>query len=72
MVIDKSVNKDLKQVYFKRHLIGNSSGSGGGPYVKSNVTCHKCVKKVHIKKDCRSKGNGYSGNPTKNSANKIP
>ena len=51
MVIDKSVNKDLKQVYFKRHLIGNSSGSGGGPYVKSNVTCHKCVKKVHIKKD---------------------
>ena len=35
------------------------------------MTCHKCDKKVHINKEFRSKGNGYSGNPTKNSANEI-
>ena len=33
---------------------------------------HKYVKKGHIKKDCRSTGNGSNGNTPKNSINKLP
>ena len=36
------------------------------------MTCHKCDKKGHIKKDCRSKVNGSGGNPPKNSTNELP
>ena len=64
MAIDKLVNKALKQVDFKSRLIGNGSGSGGGSYFKSNVTCHRCVNKGHIKKDCISKGNSSIANQT--------
>ena len=33
---------------------------------------HKCGKRGHIQKDCRSKGNGSSGNSPKKSKNKLP
>ena len=36
------------------------------------MTCHKCGKKGHINKYCRSKGNDSSGNPPKKSANELP
>ena len=36
------------------------------------MTCHKWDKKGHIKKDCRSKVNGSSGNPPKKSTNELP
>ena len=36
------------------------------------MTCHKCDKKGHIKKDCRSKVNGSGGNPPKKSTNELP
>ena len=36
------------------------------------MTCHKCGKKVHINKYCRSKVNESGGKPPKNSANKLP
>ena len=68
MAINQSVNKALKQVDFKIHRSGNGSGSGGGSSIK---TCHKCVKRGHIKKDFRSKGNGSSGNPPNKSANEL-
>ena len=35
------------------------------------MTCHKCVKKGHIQKDCRSKRNGSSGSPTKKSEKEL-
>ena len=72
MAIDQSINKAFNQVDFKSHRSGNGSGSGGGSSAKSDMTCHKCGKKVHIKKYCRSKGNGSGGNPPKNSSNKLP
>ena len=72
MSIDQSVNKGLKQVDFNISRSGNSSGYGGGSYVKSNVTCHKCFKKVHIQKECMSNGNGSSGKPPKKYANELP
>ena len=72
MDIEHSVNKDLNQVDFKIHRSVNCSVSGGGSSVKSNVTCHKCGKKGHIHKYCRSKVNGSGGNPHKKSTNYLP
>ena len=71
VVIEQSINKALKQVDFKSRRSGNGSGSGRGSSARSDITCHKCGKKGHIHKDCRSKGNGSSGNPPKKSTNKL-
>ena len=61
-----------KQVDFKSWRSGNGSGSGRGSSVRSDKTCHKCGKKGHIKKDCRSTGNDSSGNTPKKSINELP
>ena len=72
MDIEKSINKALKQFGFNiRHSV-SGGGYGGGSSARSDKTCHKCGQNVHLKKDCRSKGNGYGGNPPKNSANEFP
>ena len=62
-----SINKALKQVDFKSRHSGNDSGSGRGSSARSYKTCHKCVKKGHIKKDCRSKVHDSSVNTPKKS-----
>ena len=72
MAIEQSINKALKQVDFKSLHSRNGSGSGKGSSDRSYITCHKCGKKGHIKKDCKSKGNGSSGNTSKKSTNEIP
>ena len=48
VAIEQSINKALKQVYFKSRRSGNDSGSGRGSSVRSDRTCHKCGKKGHI------------------------
>ena len=70
--IEQSINKALKQVYFKSRRSGNGSGSGRGSYARSDITCHEYGKKGHIKKDCRSTVNGSSGNTPKKSTNELP
>ena len=72
VAIEQSIKKALKQVDFKIHCSGNGSGSGKGSSASSDITCHKFGKKGHIQKDCRSKGNGSSGNPPKKSTNELP
>ena len=72
MAIEQSINKALKQVDFKSRRSGNSSGSGKGSFTRLDGKCHKCDKKDHIHKDCRSKGNGYNGNTPKKSINELP
>ena len=62
----------MKQVDFKSHRGGNGSGSRIGSSDRVYLTCNKCGKKVNIHKDCRSKGNGSSGNSPNNSTNEIP
>ena len=69
MAIEQSINKALKQVGFKSRRSGNDSGSGKGSSARSDITFHKCGKKVHIHKYCRSKVNGSSGNSSKKSTN---
>ena len=70
--IEQSINKALKQVYFKSRRSGNGIGSGRGSSARSDITCNKCGKRGHIHKDCRSKGNGSSGNSPKKSTNELP
>ena len=72
MAIEQSINKSLKQVDFKSRRSGNSSGSGRRSSAGSDITCHKCGKKGHIQKDCRSKANGYNGNTPKKYINDLP
>ena len=72
MAIEQSINKALKQVDFKSRRSGNGSGSGKGSFARSDGKCHKCGKKGHIQKDCRSKANGSVGNSSKNPTNELP
>ena len=72
MAIQYSNNKAMKQVDLKNYRSGDGSGSRGGSSSRSDMTCNKCFKKGHTKKDCRSKGNGSGGNPPKKSVNELP
>ena len=72
VAIEQSINKALKQVDFKSRNSGNSSGSGRGSSARSDITCHKCGKEGHIKKDCRSTVNSSSENTPKKSTNELP
>ena len=71
VVIEQSINKAFKQVDLKSRQSGNGSGSRSGSSARLDITCHKCSKKVHIQKDCRSKVNGSSGNSPKKSKNEL-
>ena len=51
-----------KYVDFKSQRSKNDSGSGRGSSARSDITFHKCNKKGHIKKHCRSTGHSSSGN----------
>ena len=72
VAIEQLIDKALTQIGFKSRRSGNGSGSGGGSYVRSDMNCHKCGKKIHINKDCRSNVNGSGGNSPKNSTNDLP
>ena len=72
MAIEQYINKALKHVDFKSRRIGNGIGSIRESSARSYITCHTCGKRGHIKKDCRSMGNGFSGNTPKKYINKLP
>ena len=72
MTIEQAINKALNQVVFQILRSENGSGSGRGTSDRSGITCHKCDKRGHIQKYCRSKGNGSSGESPNNSTNKLP
>ena len=48
VVIKQTINKALMQVDFKSRPSGDGIGSGRGSYARSDINCHKCVKKDHI------------------------
>ena len=51
VAIKQSITKALKQVDFRSRRSENGSGSGGGSSSRSDITCHKSVKREHIQKD---------------------
>ena len=69
--VEQLINKALKQVDFKSRCSGNGSGPRRESSARSDITCQKCGKRGHIKKDCRSTGNGSSGNTPKKSTNEL-
>ena len=72
MAIEKLINKALNRFDLNSRHNGNGSGSIGGSYSRSYITCNNCGKKENIKKSCNSKVNGSNGNPPKMSANELP
>ena len=72
MGIEQLIKKSLNQVDFKSLCSGNGSGSERVSYSRSDITCHKCGKKGHIQKNCRSKGNVSSGNLPNKCTNELP
>ena len=72
VAIEQSTNKALKQIQFKSRQKIVDIFTGRESHIKSYVTCHKCGKKVHTKKECRPKGTGSSGNQPKKYENEIP
>ena len=72
VVIEAPVNKIVDKVYFKSRHNRKYNNSGVGLYTKSVATCHKCVKKGHMKSNCKSNINGSYGGLSKRSTRKLP
>ena len=56
--IESPVNKTVKKFYCKICHKGKDNKSGVGSSTKSDVTCHNCGKKGHLKINCKSNRNG--------------
>ena len=52
--IKSPVNKTVEKVYCKIRHKEKDNKSGVGWYNKSNVTCHNCGKKGHLKKELQN------------------
>ena len=65
-------NKTVEKVCCKIRHKGNKNKYRVGSSTKSDVTCHNCGKKVHLKRNCKSDRNGYNGELSKTSKRKLP
>ena len=72
MAIESPVNKTVEKVYCKIRHKGKDNKSGVGSSTKSDVTCHNCGKKGHLKRNCKSNRNGSNGELSKTSTRKLP
>ena len=70
--IESPVNNNMEKVYCKIRHKGNDNKSGVGSSTKSVVTCHKCGKMGHIKRDCKSNINVSGGGIYKISTRNLP
>ena len=61
VAIKSPVNKTVEKVYCKGRHKGKENKSGVGSSTKSVITCHKCGKKGHQKRNCKSNRNGQNG-----------
>ena len=72
VAIESPVNNTAEKVYCKTDHKGKDNKSGVGSSTKSVVTCHKCDKRGHMKKNCKSNRNGSDGRIYKISTIKFP
>ena len=61
METEDTFNKTVEKVYFKIRHNGKYNNSGLGSSTKSVATCHKCVKKSHMKSNCKYNRYGSDG-----------
>ena len=71
MTIAAPVNKTVEIVYFKNPHNRKDNNSGVGSSTKSVATCHKCVKKCHIKMNRKSNINGSNGELSERSTRNL-
>ena len=62
----------MEKVYCKFRHKGKDNKSGVGSSTKSHVTCHNCVKRGHLKGNCKSNRNGSNSELSKTSTRKLP
>ena len=63
--IEFPVNKTVEKVYCKIRHKGENNKYGVGSSTKSVVTCHRCGKKSHLKRNCKSNRNVSNGGFTR-------
>ena len=64
--------RTVDKVYCKiRHKVKDNK-SGVGSSNKSDVTCHNCGKRGHLKRNYKSNRNGSNGELSKTSTRKLP
>ena len=56
--IEAPVKNNVEKFYFKNRHNGKYNNSVVGSSTKSVATCHKCGKKVHLKRNYKSNRNG--------------
>ena len=61
VAIEYLVNKTVGKVYCKNWHKGKDNKSGVESSNKSVVNFHKCGKKGHLKRNCKSNRNGSDG-----------
>ena len=72
MEIESPVNKNVEKVYCKILHKGKDNKSGVGSSTKSDVTCHNCGKRGHLKRNCKTNRNVYNGELSKTPTRKLP
>ena len=72
VTIESLLNNTVEKVYCKICHKGKDNKSGVGSSTKSVVTCHKCVKKGHLKSNYKFNKNGYNGELSNKSTRKLP
>ena len=72
MAIGYPVNKAVDKVYSKIRHKGKDNIDVVGSSTKSDVTCHNCGKKGHLKINCKSNGNVSNRELSKTSTRKLP
>ena len=72
MEIESLVNKTVDKAYCKSRHKRKDNKSGVESSNKSVVTCHKCGKKGHLKRNRKSNRNGYDGEMSNKLTRKLP
>ena len=72
VVIEYLVNKNVEKFYCKIRHKGKYNKSGVGSSSRSDVTCHNCGEKGHLKRNCKSNRNGSNGGLSKTSTRNFP
>ena len=71
VAIESPVNKTVEKVYGKIRHKGKDNKSGVGSSTKSDVACHNCGKRGHLKRNYKSNRNGSNGELSKTSRRNI-